>query len=202
MSDSLTEAYAERLKAHLTWLRVMLRVQAPYRWNLRRLKPGYTLDLGCGLGRNLAHIDGNGVGVDPNPACLREALAAGFTAYSPEGFAASAHARPGGFDTLLVAHVLEHMDETQARELLAAYVGYVRPGGQLILITPQELGFEADDTHVHYMDAAALVRLAEGVGTVVERNYSFPFPRWLGRIFRYQEFVVTARIPSLGATEP
>ena len=31
-----------------------LDVQAPYRWNLRRLHPGLTLDVGCEIGR--AHV--------------------------------------------------------------------------------------------------------------------------------------------------
>ncbi len=42
-------------------------VQAPYRRNIRRLEPGFVLDVGCGLGRNLRHLEGNGVGVDHNP---------------------------------------------------------------------------------------------------------------------------------------
>ena len=46
--------YAERLETLETarWKRV-LDVQAPYRWNLRRLGLGFTLDIGCGIGRNL-----------------------------------------------------------------------------------------------------------------------------------------------------
>ncbi len=197
MSDSsLTEAYAERLKSHLSWLRRLLHVQAPYRWNLRRLKPGYTLDVGCGLGRNLAHIDGRGVGVDPNPACLREALAAGFKAYSPEDFAVSPEAKPRSFDSLLVSHVLEHVDFETAEALLRQYLPFVKPGGRVILITPQELGYAADSSHAHYMDFAELRRLADLTGLKVEREYSFPFPRFMGRLFRYNEFILTARAPS------
>jgi hypothetical protein len=44
--------------------------QRPYRWNLRRHQPGFVLDIGCGIGRNLEHVDGHGVGIDHNPACV------------------------------------------------------------------------------------------------------------------------------------
>ena len=65
MSESLTDAYADRLKARLVWWKRALDVQAPYRWNLRRLKPGFMLDVGCGLGRNLELVLGVCVVVDP-----------------------------------------------------------------------------------------------------------------------------------------
>ena len=193
MSDSLTPAYADRLKNRLVWWKRALDVQAPYRWNLRRLRPGYMLDVGCGLGRNLGHVRGHGVGVDPNVSCLEVARAEGFTVYTPEAFSASPQAAARAFDSLLLAHVLEHMSHDEARALLQAYLGYLKPGGQVILICPQELGYASDPTHVQFMDEAALRRLCEESGLAVTRAYSYPFPRWVGRLFRYNEFVVTAR---------
>ena len=53
-----------------------LDVQAPFRWNLRRLDPGFTLDIGCGIGRNLLHLPRQGVGVDTNEHCVRAATGA------------------------------------------------------------------------------------------------------------------------------
>jgi 2-polyprenyl-3-methyl-5-hydroxy-6-metoxy-1,4-benzoquinol methylase len=184
---SLNDAYATRLKAVQTplWKRV-LDVQAPYRWNLRRLEPGRTLDVGCGIGRNLAHLAGAGVGVDPNRACVAEAIAAGFEAYTPEDLP------PGQFDSLLFAHVLEHVDDAQA--LLRTYLPRLRKGGQAILITPQELGYRSDKTHLQFLDLKVLAKIAEACGLSVERAYSFPFPRLAGRIFKYNEFVLTARL--------
>ena len=54
--------YATRLQTleQARW-KQLLDVQAPYRWNIRRLGLGRTLDVGCRLGRNLAHLDGRGV---------------------------------------------------------------------------------------------------------------------------------------------
>lgn len=189
----LDEAYALRLKARsaTAWKRA-LDVQAPFRWNLRRLQPGYVLDLGCGIGRNLVHV--RGVGVDPNPGCVAEARAAGLLAYSPEAFAASDEARPERFDSLLVAHVLEHMTFDQGADLVRSYLPFIRKGGQVILMTPQEAGFRSDHTHVEYMDRGKLGRLLAAVGLRVEQDYSFPFPRPIGLVFPYNEFIVTARV--------
>lgn len=61
------------------------------------------------------------------------------------------------------------------------------------MITPQERGYRSDDTHVEFLDFDALRQIAESLGLRVERSYSFPFPRWAGRLFKYNEFVLTAR---------
>jgi SAM-dependent methyltransferase len=192
-----TGAYAERLVAleAAPWRRI-LNVQAPYRWNLRRLRPGFVLDVGCGLGRNLRHLDGRGVGIDHNPASLAVARERGLEVYTPEEFESSAHARPGRFDALLVAHVLEHLGAAEAEALLVEYGRYVVPGGKVIMICPQEAGYRSDASHVTFFDGDALAELAAVAGLTVESSSSFPFPRFVGRHFPYNEFVMVARTAS------
>jgi 2-polyprenyl-3-methyl-5-hydroxy-6-metoxy-1,4-benzoquinol methylase len=169
-------------------------VQAPYRWNLRRLHLGRVLDVGCGLGRNLANLGGNGVGVDHNETSVAAARDAGWTAHTTAEFATSEDAVRGGFDSLLVAHVLEHLTEEEADRLLKTYLPYVRPGGQIVVITPQERGFRSDETHVRFVDAELSAAHLRHAGIAVERSYSFPFPRTVGRVFPYNEFVVVGRV--------
>lgn len=185
--------YAARLTRleSSTWKR-LLGVQAPYRWNLRRLHLGRVLDVGCGIGRNLGHLDGNGVGVDHNPDSIAVARQRGLTAYVPQDFLRSPDAREGSFDSMLVAHVLEHLHADAADELLRTYLPYVRPGGRVVLITPQEVGYRTDETHVRFVDARELMRQAHSLGLTVTRSYSFPFPRAAGKVFAYNEFVVVA----------
>jgi len=187
---SLDEDYARRLEslASPLWKRI-LDVQAPYRWNLRRLSPGYTLDIGCGIGRNLKHLKGHGVGVDPNRACVGAARLAGLKAFTPEEFAAA----PESFDSILLSHVLEHVTGAEGRDLLDAYLPYLKPGGQVIIITPQEAGFASDKTHQTFLDFAAVRRCCEALNLSVAKQFSFPFPRWMGRWFLYNEFVSVAR---------
>ena len=192
------EAYAERLirLQRAPWKR-LLDVQAPFRWNLRRLNPGFTLDIGCGIGRNLLHLMGHGIGVDTNEHCVRAARACGLTAFTPDEFRRSPeYNSPSRFDAILLAHVAEHMTEDEVVALLQEYEALLRPGGKLILIAPQEAGFRSDPTHVELMDFARLARISNRLGFQGERAFSFPFPRWVGRLFTYNEFIVVSRKPS------
>ncbi|OMQ15099.1 methyltransferase type 11, partial [Modestobacter sp. VKM Ac-2676] len=155
-----------------------------------------TLDLGCGLGRNLAHLDGNGVGIDHNPSSVAAARARGLIAFTSEEFPQTRYAVPGAFDSLLAAHLVEHIDRELALRLLRDHLRYVRPGGRVVLICPQERGYASDETHVRFVDFAELVDLCRELGLTVERRWSFPFPRWAGRFFTYNEFVLLARVPT------
>ena len=195
MGDPSYTARLERLQG-ARWKR-LLDVQRPYRRHLRRLDLGFVLDVGCGIGRNLANLGGRaaGVGVDVDAESVAACERRGLTAFTPESFRASAHARTGRFDALLCAHVLEHMGAAEAEALLAEYLPYVRGGGRAVLITPQEAGFASDATHAQFVDLAALHRVARAAGLEPERGYSFPFPRAAGRVFKYNEFVLVARKP-------
>src|ERR1051326_466861 len=98
--------YTQRLleQGSRRWKRI-LDVQAPYRWNLRRLHLGSTLDIGCGIGRTLLHLGRGAVGLDHNPHSVAVAVSRGLTAFTPEEFQRSPFCRDGAFDSLLVAHV-------------------------------------------------------------------------------------------------
>jgi SAM-dependent methyltransferase len=189
--------YADRLErlSGARWKRV-LNVQAPYRADLRRLKLGATLDIGCGTGRNLVSLPPGSVGVDHNPYSVEAARAQGAEAYTDGDFFADPElCAPGRFDSALVAHVVEHLTTEEAREIIGSYLPSVRPGGRFVFITPQERGYSTDATHVSFTDFAALETLANDLGLVVERQYSFPFPRAFGKSFTYNEFHLIARIP-------
>jgi SAM-dependent methyltransferase len=194
LRDSTAAAYADRLESRggARWKR-WLDVQAPYRWHLRSLRLGRVLDVGCGIGRNLLHLGGEGVGVDPNARAVERARERGLLAYTPEAFASAREAAPGAFDALLCAHVVEHMTFAEAAQLLRGYLPYLRVGGRVVLITPQEAGFRSDPTHVEAFDFAKLAALFTELGLAAERSYSFPLPRPAGRLFPHNEFVALAR---------
>ena len=186
--------YADRLvRLRSVWWKRVIDVQAPYRWNIRRLRLGHTLDVGCGTGRNLQHLGAGAVGVDHNADSIAVARSLGLTAYTREEFGASADCVPASFDTILLAHVVEHMDRDAAIALLADYLTFLRPEGQVVFITPQEAGYKTDETHVRFVDFDGLADLATAIGYVMTRRYSFPFPRMIGKVFRYNEFVAICR---------
>lgn len=186
-------AYTERLVGS-RWKPSIL-IQAPYRWNIRRQGLGYVLDVGCGVGRNLLHLDGSGVGVDTNPHSVAEARRRGLEAYTSDEFPDSDRAVLGGFDGLLFAHVLEHMRNDEAVALVGEYLPYLRDGGTLVIIVPQEAGYASDDTHIEFVSAEVLGRINDRYGLTPVSSGSFPFPRPAGRVFRHNETVAVARKP-------
>jgi SAM-dependent methyltransferase len=190
-----TAAYADRLDGvqGAWWKRF---APNPYRWFLRRQHLGFTLDVGCGVGRGLDYLRGDGVGIDHNAEAVRRCRERGFTAFTADEFPSTAFATPGRFDALLSAHVIEHLDTDAADALLATYLPFVRPGGRVLLITPQERGFASDPTHVTFTDDARLAELCTGAGLLVQSRRSFPLPRAAGRWFVYNEFIVDAKVPA------
>jgi SAM-dependent methyltransferase len=188
--DTKESGYTDILrKKQLVWWKRLLDVQAPYRWNLQKLNPGYTLDIGCGIGRNLMYLHGRGIGIDHNLQSVEIANSRGLTAFTPETFTGSGFDVPDSFDTILLAHVAEHMTEEQGVKLLEEYIHFLKPTGRLIVITPQEAGYRSDDTHVEFIDFAKIRNIAGKLNLSVTREYSFPFPRLAGNIFTYNEFV-------------
>lgn len=186
--------YARRLTERelAPWKR-WLDVQRPYRWNLRHLNLGRTLEVGCGIGRNLLHLDGNAVGVDHNAEAIAVARQRGLTAFTTAEFEGTDYARPRAFDSLLFAHIAEHVSHEVFVGILQDHVAYLRPAGRVVFICPQERGWATDPTHVRFVDFAELRRASDESGLAVEKQYSFPFPRPVGKVFPYNEFVVVSR---------
>lgn len=198
LGDTSTEGagYSQRLaRLETRGLRRFIDVQAPYRWNIRRMGLGFVLDVGCGLGRNLTHLRGYGVGVDHNAYSVEIGRSRGLETFTPDDFLQSPFAVPGRFDSLLSAHVLEHLEWDPAIDLVREHLPFVRPGGKVVLICPQRAGLRSDPTHVTYFDGISLTRLVEQCGLRNVGVRSFPFPAAVGRVFTYNETIVIAERP-------
>lgn len=188
--------YTERLRERSSarWKQV-LNVQAPYQRHVRRLDLGRTIDVGCGIGRNLSALDEGSIGVDHNPSSIDEARDRGFEAYTDEEFFASTELTSRPWRSLLIAHVAEHLTPEDARSIFASYVALLPSGGRVAFITPQERGHRTGETHITFMDFPALRSLSDDLGLRFVRAYSFPLPRFTGTVFNYNEFVTLAVKP-------
>src|SRR4051812_26611991 len=176
--DTRGESYAERLRLRQTvWWKRILPVQLPYRLNIKSQHLGRALDIGCGIGRNMAALSPDSIGVDHNPQSVALARRAGMNAMTVDEFMSSDEARPASFDGFLIAHVLEHMDEDAGRELLRSYLPFLRPGGSVFIVCPQEVGYRSDPTHVRFVTGEDIEDVCREVGLVPQRSFSFPFPR-------------------------
>jgi 2-polyprenyl-3-methyl-5-hydroxy-6-metoxy-1,4-benzoquinol methylase len=194
VQDTSGEHYARRLQAlQDVWWKKALHVQAPYQWQLRRQQLGRTIDVGCGIGRNLQTLARGSVGVDHNSAAVQVARERGLTALTVEEWEKSDLRRVASFDGILLAHVIEHLDADAGAALLREYLPYLRPGGKVFLVCPQERGYASDPTHVRWTTGDDLVELARTVGLTPDPWSSFPFPRWAGKAFVYNEFCLLAR---------
>ena len=197
VTEGVKESYTQRLlRLQNAGWKKYLPVQLPYALHLKRLvASGSTLEVGCGIGRNLQNLGDSAVGVDvdrESVAYVVEALE--LRAFTPEGFFSSTYGS-ARFDNLLLSHVLEHVDPSQRTGTVSMYLPNLRHEGRLIVITPQERGYESDSTHVGFFDFRSGAKLAQELGMTIERQYSFPFPRPFGKIFRYNEFVTLLRAP-------
>ena len=187
--------YADRLQrlSDEKWKKV-LDVQRPYRWNLSRLKLGKTLDVGCGIGRNLGNLSKDSVGVDHNKHSVKVAKDEGYNAVTVEEFKKDKKKYgKDSFDSMLLAHVLEHLSTDEGVEIIKSYLPYVKD--KVVVICPQQKGFKTDDTHVNFLTHEDIYAIMVRAGLKVEKTYSFPFARPVGHVFKYNETVVVARKP-------
>jgi 2-polyprenyl-3-methyl-5-hydroxy-6-metoxy-1,4-benzoquinol methylase len=196
MKDTSDLAYKTRLvSSDAKWKRI-LDVQRPYRWNLKRLGIKNVLDVGCGIGRNLRNLSKIGVsavGVDHNKYSVAEANDRGFKAFTVEDFRQHYSSMPSTFDSILISHVLEHMAEQEAVTVLKEYLPYLKPEGQIVVITPQEAGYKTDSTHTNFVTLEIAQQMMGQAGVKYQHGYSFPFPGWVGKFFPYNEFVAVGR---------
>lgn len=192
MKDTKESSYTEHLEKSTTGYRSFIDVQWPYRKHLEKLNLKQVLDIGCGIGRNLDNlkkIGTPGIGVDHNAHSIEVARKRGFEAYSIDEFKQKFRPDQKSFSSILVAHVLEHMTSQEAVELLQFYLPYLKEDGQVIIITPQEAGYRSDPTHREFLDIEKTRDIIEQAGLAYVDGYSFPFPRFFGRFFPYNEFV-------------
>lgn len=190
MQDTKDDSYTSRsIRLQSANWKSFVRPFDPYKFHLRSLRPGFMLEVGCGIGRNLGYVNGNGVGIDHNQSSVDHCRKLGFQSLNVEDFKTSKYAKAAMFDSILLSHILEHMDHVARVELLKTYLPLLKPSGKVILITPQEKGQASDPTHIEMVGFVEQDALGQAFELKKVKSYSFPFLRFMGEYFIYNEFV-------------
>jgi SAM-dependent methyltransferase len=100
---------------------------------------GGVVDLGCGRGEWLALLHAAGVGargVDANPAFVAAGRARGLDMELGDAVGYVRALPPDSIDMVTAFHLIEHLDTEELLALVEAARGALRPGGCLLLETP------------------------------------------------------------------
>lgn len=191
--DTSEPWYTTRLNrlSNKKW-KILLGTQRPFRTPISNLRLGKTLEIGCGVGRVLKWLP-DSIGVDHNPTSIAAARARGLTVFTNEEFHLSEFAISNSFDSILMAHFLEHLTHDEGHSIMNEFKKYLKSAGRLVIICPQEAGFRSDTTHVQYFDFKSIEEFGLYHNFDVEVAKSNPFPRIFGKLFKYNEFFVVLR---------
>ena len=170
--------YADRLVTlQGAWWKRILPVQAPYRWNLRRLHLGRTLEIGCGIGRNLAHLGAGAVGVDHNPTAVAFARSMGFEAFTAGRVRGVAVRRARRASTACCSPTCSSTWPGRGGRRSSGPISVTSgPAATSCSSRRRSAGYRSDATHVEFTDFDALRAIARDADLTVDRRYSFPFP--------------------------
>lgn len=156
--DVLYAAFEDRFRGTREDIRERLRVYLPELEVLRRLEPsGPVVDLGCGRGEWLELLDEAGheaLGVDLNRLFLRASEERGLRVIEADALEYLRGCHPESLGAVTAFHLIEHLPFEVLLALLDAARRALRPGGVLILETPNPenlrvgaYSFYIDPTH-------------------------------------------------------
>jgi len=161
-------------------------VRRVYLRSAASLLEGPTLDFGCGVGELLAKLPPGSKGLEYNKVTVDYCRSIGLDVDWYDGSADDWRMSviPSGrqFDSMIISHVLEHLDEprTALRKLLLAStsLGIER----VLVVVPGRAGYRIDDTHITFVDRELLSDAAIVQGTDFERRIARYFPGNIQRL--------------------
>ncbi|MGJ9416914.1 methyltransferase domain-containing protein [Massilia sp. CMS3.1] len=139
MSGFFYRAFEDRYRGSRALIKERLRVYLPFLESLAQGKPAPALDLGCGRGEWLELLGEAGFaarGVDLDDGMLAACLERGLNVANEDAMAALAATPDGSLAVVSAFHLVEHISFDQVLVLIAQALRALRPGGLLILETP------------------------------------------------------------------
>ena len=175
MSDDFYRAFEAKFRGSRVVIKQRLEVYVPFLEPLQSLYPhGEALDLGCGRGEWLelmGELEFNAVGVDLNQAMLNSCLEFGLKGLQGDALEYLANLPDSSQVVISAFHLIEHISFDQLQELVRQSLRVLKPGGLLILETPNSENirvatqyFYLDPTHLKPIPSLQLSFLTEYVG--------------------------------------
>lgn len=190
---------------------------------LQALPQAPALDLGCGRGewvQLLNRLGHHSVGVDSNTAMLQPAEAADADVHCQDIFSFLSEQPPERYALVTSFQVVEHLPPEQLLQLLQDAWRILRPGGMIILETPNPeniqvaaYSFWMDPTHQRPLPPPLLLNMAQHAGFVdchIHRSSPWPpdqqtqgLPQPLARLlYADQDYALIARKPQAAPDAP
>jgi O-antigen chain-terminating methyltransferase len=175
MSEDFYRAFEAKFRGSREVIQQRLEVYLPFLRPLQSLYPdGETLDLGCGRGEWLGLMDDlgfNAVGVDLNQAMLDSCLEFRLKGLKGDALEYLANLPNDSQVVISAFHLIEHISFDQLQELVKQALRVLKPGGLLILETPNAENirvatqyFYLDPTHLKPVPSQQLSFLTEYIG--------------------------------------
>lgn len=168
------------------------------------------LDIGCGNGEFLQLLQAAGheaVGVDIDPAMVQQCQEQGLTAYEADVLT-WLPTQSGHYDAIFSSNVIEHLDAQTVLTLVAQAYQALRPGGLLLLGTPnpesaivQFHEYWRDPTHVRLYSRQLLEFFLHNAGFMNVQSDVNRETHWEG-IDRQLEILQSAPTPTSGEDVP
>lgn len=176
MTTEFDDRYTQ-YQSRRSWLRKVIRIL--YLRKAAAELRGPTLDFGCGVGELLERLPEGSKGVEYNQAsveyCRRRALAVEWYDGYADGWSLRALPVEWRFQSMVISHVLEHLDEPMGvlRALLKSAEG--RGVTRTLVIVPGKAGFRIDATHRTFVGLAMLQAAGlEAIGWHIVTSRYFP----------------------------
>ena len=169
--DAFFASFDEQFRGDRSTIKDRLKVYLPF---LPADEDKTVLDIGCGRGEWLELLRDVGIkatGVELNSLLIQSCRDRGLNVVEQDLFAYLATQGNGGLDVLSAFHVVEHLPVEQLVTLLSEAMRVLRPGGVLILETPNprnvlvgSCNFYFDPTHRNPLPSEVLQLIVETKG--------------------------------------